>query len=251
MDYILDPTCRPVLESLARQRTLCAFDFDGTLAPIVAHPRQADLRGNTRGLLARLAALYPCVILSGRSRADLLGKLGALPIRQAIGSHGADAGGTNHQSTPHVGQWKLAIELELGRVPGLWVEDKGRSLAVHYRHSPRRADVQRRILQAARNLDRVRIVGGKYVVNFTIDGDPHKGTALAAERERLGCDWALYVGDDDNDEDAFAIGGNLVAVRIGRRRRTHARYYLRTQDEIDPLIERMVTLREQLSAVIR
>jgi hypothetical protein len=51
------------------------------------------------------------------------------------------------------------------------------------------------------------------------------------------------VGDDENDEEAFALDGNIVAVRIGRKQRSHARYYLRTQAEIDPLLERMVGLR--------
>ena len=40
----------------------------------------------------------------------------------------------------------------------------------------------------------------------------------------LGCDWVLYVGDDETDEDAFALGGNMVPVRVGRKQRSHARY---------------------------
>ena len=36
----------------------------------------------------------------------------------------------------------------------------------------------------------------------------------------------------------------MVAVRIGRKQRTHARYYLRTQTEIDELLELLVQLRE-------
>jgi hypothetical protein len=34
------------------------------------------------------------------------------------------------------------------------------------------------------------------------------------------CEWVLYVCDDDNDEDAFSIGGNLVSVRTGRSLRS-------------------------------
>ena len=73
---------------------------------------------------------------------------------------------------------------------------------------------------------------------------PNKGDALAAERERLKCDWVIYLGDDENDEEAFAVGGNVVAVRIGRKQRTHARYYLRTQTEIDGLLALLAQLRE-------
>jgi len=35
------------------------------------------------------------------------------------------------------------------------------------------------------------------VVNLVVDGAPNKGDALAAERDRLGCNWVLYVGDDE------------------------------------------------------
>ena len=73
---------------------------------------------------------------------------------------------------------------------------------------------------------------------------PNKGDALAAERDRLQCNWVLYLGDDENDEDAFALRGNVVPVRIGRKQRTHARYYLRTQKEIDELLELLAQLRE-------
>ena len=51
------------------------------------------------------------------------------------------------------------------------------------------------------------------------------------------------MGDDENDEDAFALEGNIVAVRIGRKLRSHARYYLRNQGEIDELLELLVRLR--------
>jgi len=245
MRYLLSKASHSILSLLAQQRTLCAFDFDGTLAPIVDHPDQAQLSDRTRHLLAGLAALYPCVILSGRGRADLLEKLHGARVDSVIGSHGADVGGSEKKRSPQVQEWKSIIELELGLAPGLWVEDKGTSLAVHYRQAPRRAEAERQILHATRNLERARVFGGKCVVNLVVDDDPHKGIALAAERDRLRCDWVLYVGDDENDEDAFAIGGNIVGARIGRSSKTSARYYLRSQAEIDTLIERLSTLRGQ------
>ena len=89
-----------------------------------------------------------------------------------------------------------------------------------------------------------RAFGGSYVVNVVVEGAPHKGDALLAERDRLGCDWMLYVGDDDNDEDAFALDGNLVGVRIGLKQHTKAGFFLRSQGEIDTLIERLIVDRE-------
>src|SRR5688572_31586392 len=114
MRYLLSKACRSVLTRLAEERTLCAFDFDGTLAPIVEHPDRAVLRDTTRSLLSRLAAVYPCVILSGRARADLLGKLGGVTVEQVIGNHGAEGDGTAGKRRGQVRRWKAAIELELG-----------------------------------------------------------------------------------------------------------------------------------------
>jgi hypothetical protein len=56
------------------------------------------------------------------------------------------------------------------------------------------------------------------------------------------------VGDDENDEDAFALCGNMVPVRIGRKLRSHARYFLRAQKEIDNLLELLLRLREPVAA---
>jgi len=231
------------LKSLAQQRTLCAFDFDGTLSPIAKHPNLAGMRETTRTLLSCLAAQHPCVIVSGRSRADLLGKLGSVKVR-VIGNHGAETEATGRTPRRRAPQWKRSLALELAALPGVWVEDKGLSLTLHYRQSPQKAEARRRILAATRDLKQVRVFGGKQVVNVVPDKAPNKGIALAAERDRLQCNWVLYVGDDENDEDAFALEGNIVPVRIGRKRQSCARYYLRTQAEIDKLLELLVLLGE-------
>ncbi len=51
------------------------------------------------------------------------------------------------------------------------------------------------------------------------------------------------MGDDENDEDAFALDGNTIPVRVGQKRQSHARYYLRSQAEIDRLLETLVLFR--------
>ena len=248
MNYLLSQTALPIVTRLAKERTLCAFDFDGTLSPIVEHPDQAGMRVHTRNLLRRLASLYPCIVVSGRARADVLDKLSGVNVSQVIGNHGAETG-TTIEPRQQIDQWLAALELELGAVVGVWVEDKGISLAIHYRQSVQKADARRRILAGTRNLRHAHVFGGKQVVNVTPDGAPNKGDALAAERDRLGCNWVLYVGDDDNDEDAFALGGNIVSVRIRRKLRSKAGYFLRTQTEIDELLELLIRLREPVAVL--
>src|SRR5664280_2533994 len=128
MLYLLSRDSRAILKRLAQERTLCAFDFDGTLSPIVEHPGQAVMSGQTRSLLGRLAALYPCVIVSGRSREDVLGRLSGLKVARVIGNHGAETEASTPKPNCRVAQWKASLEFELGALPGLWVEDKGLSL---------------------------------------------------------------------------------------------------------------------------
>jgi trehalose 6-phosphate phosphatase len=243
MRYILSNACLDIVRRLAQERTLCAFDFDGTLSPIVEHPAQAGMRLSTQNLLCRLASLYPCIIVSGRARADVLSRLSGVDAARVIGNHGAESE-NSRSSRGMIEKWRRALEVELASIPKLWIEDKGLSLAVHYRQTVQKSEARRRILVSASKLKHVLVIGGKQVVNLVADSAPNKGNALATERDRLGCNWVLYVGDDENDEDAFALKGNIVPVRIRRKLRSHARYYLRTQAEIDELLELLVRLRE-------
>jgi trehalose 6-phosphate phosphatase len=249
MRYLLSRASLPLLVQLAHERTLCAFDFDGTLAPIVDHPDQAGMRKRTRDLLRQVASLYPCVIVSGRDRVSVLEKLNGVHVAGVLGNHGAESD-RKLGSRKDVKLWKAALERELDPLPGtlsgIWIEEKESSLAIHYRLCSRKAEAQRRILAAAGKLKNVRVFGGKDVVNVMGKLAPHKGDALAAERDRLQCNWVLYLGDDENDEDAFALEGNMVPVRIGRKQHTHARYYLCGQTEIDDLLELLAQLRKDV-----
>ena len=133
-----------------------------------------------------------------------------------------------------VAQWQESLELALGSLPGVWVEDKGLSLAVHYRQAPERRRMRAAEFSPQRGSWKAfASSAARRWSTSLLESTPHKGQALAAERDRLGCDWVLYVGDDENDEDAFALDGNIVGVRIGRKKDSHARYYLRDQAEID------------------
>jgi trehalose 6-phosphate phosphatase len=76
------------LLEFARQRVLLAFDFDGTLAPIVRNPEAATMRRRTSKLLAEVARRYPCAVISGRSRADVMEKVAEIPLRALFGNHG-------------------------------------------------------------------------------------------------------------------------------------------------------------------
>ena len=243
MRYFLSPAGRSVATRLAAEKTLCAFDYDGTLAPIVAHPAQARMGMATRRLLTKLTALYPCAVISGRAKRDLLARLAGTGLKRVIGNHGADAGNPSREAPAVVREWAMELAPVVAPLDGVWIENKGYSLAVHYRQSVRKREARRSILAAVRRLRRARVVGGKQVVNVVPAGAPNKGTALLFERDSADCKCVLYVGDDDNDEDAFALSADVVAVRVGHKTASCARYYLRSQPEIDRLLELLIALR--------
>jgi len=74
-----------VLAEFAWSSVLVAFDYDGTLAPIVSTPARAQMRAGTRQLLSRVAQRYPCIVISGRTRADLTRRLSRVPLWSVFG----------------------------------------------------------------------------------------------------------------------------------------------------------------------
>src|ERR1051326_126116 len=234
-----------VLASFASSNVLLGFDFDGTLAPIALTPERARMRPRTRRLLAAVARRYPCVVISGRSYDDLVKRLRRLPVWYLIGNHGLEpwAGGAGIPARVHEGADHL--RRALAPCPGVVVEDKTYSATVHYRRARDKRRVKAAITQAIRGLRGVRVLGGDQAINLIPAGGPNKGLALQRVRRILACDLAIYVGDDETDEDAFgsAPRDQLLAVRVGRACRSRAGYRLRTQSDIDRLLTFLLTLR--------
>ncbi len=77
------------LRALLSSPALVAFDFDGTLAPIVELPPLARLQPEVDAPLRALAERTNVAIVSGRGIADLRERAGIASIR-LIGNHGND-----------------------------------------------------------------------------------------------------------------------------------------------------------------
>ena len=245
MKSILADEQHRTLLDFARKRVLLAFDFDGTLAPIVRKPEVAAMRRRTSMLLAQLAKLYPCVVISGRSRADVLEKVAAIPLRSVVGNHGMEPSPNQRAWRRQTAKWHAQLAAALPPLPGLVIENKGVSLAVHFRRVHGRTAVRRLVLAVVADLYGTRIVEGKMVVNILPSGAPDKGTALVNLRKRLHCDSAIFIGDDDTDEDVFALAkpGHLLGIRVGRSRRTRATYFVTSQAAVDQLLVKLVEAR--------
>jgi trehalose 6-phosphate phosphatase len=226
------------------------FDFDGTLAPIVSDPEIARMRTTTRRLLREVSSLYRCAVVSGRALGDLLPRVEKIPLWAVLGNHGSesearpDGKGRTHRV---VRTWRRELERRLTGLPGVWIEDKGYTLTIHYRDAPRPSRAARFVVLAGRALPGARLIDSHFGLNVLPATAPHKGTAVAGLRRRARCEVALYVGDDGSDELVFAgrADPSLLTVRIGRSRGSDASFYLRDQAEIDRLLETLSAQRDR------
>jgi trehalose 6-phosphate phosphatase len=247
MKDILSRAGREVLQQFAWSNVLVAFDYDGTLAPIVRDPAKAAMRARTRRLLGEVAELYPCIVVSGRAQTDARRCLRGIPLKQVVGNHGIEPWETTQRAKDEVERWVPLLSRGLSRFKGVRIENKTFSIAAHYRRSREKKKARAAILEAAAALGSVRLIGGKQVVNILPQGAPHKGIALERERDRLSRDTAIYVGDDETDEDVFGLDrpGRLLTVRVGPKRTSQASYYVKTQAAVDDLLAVLVSLRAE------
>ena len=203
------------------------LDIDGTLLEHADTPDAVRVDGAMRTLLADLQAGAggALALISGRSVADI-DRLFAPLVLPAAGQHGAerrDAAGRMHchafDEQP-VRRAAKRLAAFAAAHPGLLLEDKGHSLALHYRLAPQLEGEARALvdevlagLGAGFELQR-----GKMVLELKAGGRD-KGSAIAefmAEapfRGRV----PVFVGDDLTDEFGFgvvnAMGG--VSVKVG------------------------------------
>jgi len=206
------------------------LDVDGTLIDIADTPDAVRVDTELLELIARLyrASGGAVALVSGRAISDLESRLGTLYLPLA-GQHGLerrDAAGRLwiHAAPPDA---KSAIKEQLAPVlarhPGLLLEDKGLTLALHYRRAPHLAAyAQRLMLRLAGDAGAgLEVQFGKRVAELKPSGID-KGTAVAeylAEPPFRGRR-PVFIGDDVNDEHGFAEVDRLdgISIKVGKGR---------------------------------
>ena len=253
MKHLFSPDGEAALAAVMALRPLLAFDFDGTLAPIVARPDEARVSQAVARRLGRLALALPLAIVSGRRADDVRARLAFEP-GYIIGNHGAE-------------DPSLAVDVDLSAVfdrvrlrlhkyaealdeAGVTVEDKGQSLALHYRLSRDRERAFALIESMTSGLGPdVEVFGGKMVVNVVASDAPDKAYAVTSLVARSGAGSALFVGDDVNDEPVFARAEpSWLTVKVGREDPdSRARFYLDHSGEVASMLDRMLALLDGFS----
>ncbi len=248
MQLLLSPLGDQALVDVMRHRPLLAFDFDGTLAPIVSRPDDARVPEATADTLAQLARLVPVAVITGRAVNDVVARLGFAPT-YVIGNHGAEdptgelVGGTLERMQPMRAQ--LAARAESLQAAGVTIEDKTYSLALHYRLSsdlPAALALIDILLKEAS--DGLHVFHGKCVVNLAPGDAPNKGDAVKALLARSGASAAVFLGDDLNDEPVFEQAEpHWVTARIGvNDTPSRAQFFLTDQHEVPVLLQRLLDL---------
>lgn len=245
--HLLGPEGEAALCAAMRRRPLLAFDFDGTLAPIVSRPHTARVSVAVARRLEMLSRLLPVAVITGRSVADVSTRLGFRP-QFIIGNHGAEDPARASCSAGGELQPLRATLRSRGRIlseAGIDVEDKGYSMAFHYRLAgdrPRALAAIETVLQGAS--DKVKVFGGKCVVNVAPAHAPDKADAVEDLVRRCGSAAAVFVGDDVNDEPVFVRSKpDWLTVRVGREDAgSRASYFLDNVKEVGLMLHRMLDL---------
>lgn len=214
---------------LAGRRPVVFLDFDGTLAAIVDHPDQVALSDGMRETLRALAQRLRIAVVSGRDRRDVETLVGIEGIVYA-GNHGFDiAGGGLPGTARSVGQDHVELmesvgerlSAELAHVPGVLIEFKRVSVAVHYRNVAQGdvAAVERAVDGFRAAHPEFRVMSGKKVHEILPPVDWDKGRAVLWLLEVLELDTPdvlpIYIGDDVTDEDAFeALQGRGIGICV-------------------------------------
>lgn len=237
MQAFFSPLGERHLERILRARPLLALDFDGTLAPLVDDPDHACATPAVTHLLEQISQHLPIAVISGRSLPDLAQRLDFKP-QHLIGEHGAAEDGRTPFPTPkalRALRVTLSTEQEKLRKLGIRCEDKPHSLSLHYRTAANPQQAHAALEQLLNGLDpSLRIQHGKMVFNVVDRFAADKGAALRQLMALHHYERAIYVGDDENDETAFAaLGSEDISLRVGRDKPdSHALFWLNEQPEM-------------------
>jgi trehalose 6-phosphate phosphatase len=228
----------------------CLFlDVDGTLIELTDSPQDTFANPELKTLLSQVADRLggAVALVSGRS----VGYLDALfaPLRlPAAGLHGVErrkATGAMHGASfvdTQLTEVRSAVNALVQNHPGTSVEDKGRTIAVHFRMAPEwEADVRHALAAIAKPL------GSNYHIqegNMVLEIKPRgftKATAIKAfmAEPPFSGRTPVFVGDDLTDQDGFRMVEDHGGISIAVGDRVRAQFHL----------ENPATVRSWLQAV--
>jgi trehalose 6-phosphate phosphatase len=204
------------------------------LSEIVTRPDLARPVEGARDAIAGLTQRYRTVAIVTGRRSEEVAALLDLPHVMYVGLYGFE------EETPELLTAVVPlVETASARVPDAWIEDKGSSIAVHYRQAPD-IDAARAALMIALQpvaTGSLEVIEGKMVIELVPRGRPMKGGALERIVGEHELQAVLYAGDDHADLDAFEALDRLAAsgmqvVRVAVRGRETPRSLVDAADVV-------------------
>jgi trehalose 6-phosphate phosphatase len=190
-------------------RAAIVLDFDGTLAAIAPTPEDARALDGADDVLASLVERALTVaVVTGRSSEQIRARLPVEGVR-VIGSYGFEG------AAPLIPDVVADVDRLASDEPGVRIEVKGSSVAVHVRNAPDPAAAGARIGAALGDLARrrgLRVLEGKRVWELVPAVAPGKGDAVRIIVDETGAEAILFAGDDVADLEAFTELGRLRAA---------------------------------------
>lgn len=226
---------------------LLLLDYDGTIVPIAQKPSLARLSPEGKKLLENFFrnSRISVGIITGRSLKEIR-RLVSIEGLFYAGNHGFEilfrgeiwVHPEAERLRPILKSVARELKRELSSVEGVLMEDKGLSVAIHYRQvtekSPR--ELRRLISQVIRPYRGIlRIATNKKVYEVRPDIDWDKGKAVRKISEMLAIPSLLrvYIGDDRTDEDAFRVlEGEDISILVGTRKHSGAGYFCRSSGQV-------------------
>jgi trehalose 6-phosphate phosphatase len=222
------PVPRSVLPHLSETAVL--LDIDGTLLDLAPTPREVwvppGLTETLKGLLERTSGAL--ALVSGRSLNDI-DLIFAPDQFPAVGGHGAEMrlSTDNEAVASHAPPMDKELKRRLAAIaklsPGILLEDKGYSLALHYRLAPH---AEKAIYEAVSLIRAdlpnapIEVLPGKSVCEIKHSGfNKASGVLELMKHEPFKGRRPFFIGDDVTDETVFAIMPDLngLAFSVGRR----------------------------------
>lgn len=222
------------------------LDLDGTLAPIAARPQ--DVRPDPRRtrLLEKLEAGLDgrLAVVSGRTIADvdriLERRVPCVAAVHGLVRRGADGQVHEEPAHPRLAEAVQRLRDFAARDSGLLVEEKGASVALHFRLARSQADAARALAHEIAGETGLTVQDGDMVEELRTPG-PTKGDSVRAFMQAGLFDGArpIFVGDDATDEHGFEAAARLggFGVLVGPERRTHAQFRLPGVDAVIAWLE--------------
>jgi trehalose 6-phosphate phosphatase len=229
--------------ALRLDQSAILLDIDGTLLDLAPTPREVwvppDLSTTLNRLLARTSGAL--ALVSGRSLNDI-DLIFAPEQFPAVGGHGAEMriSADSEAVATHAPPMDKELKRRLAAIaklsPGILLEDKGYSLALHYRLAPH----AEKAIYAAVSLIRadlpnapIEVLPGKCVCEIKHSGfNKATGVLELMTHEPFRGRRPIFVGDDVTDEAVFGIMPDLggLAFSVGRRAKGVADHFDEPRD---------------------